>query len=184
MPPMMMPSTKLMTTPKIPMVSADARPVDDPRQHVPAQPVGAQKEHRAALGRADQMQVRLDQPPELVLVAPAEEAQPLHVLAVVGVDAPQRLHVQLHRPAIDERPDEAAVVEQPHPLRRLVDMVDVARVQVVGRQELADQRGRIHEDQEDARDHRDPVAAEPPPHQPHLRRLPDPVCASAARSAA
>ena len=84
----------------------DARAVDDARQHVAAEPVGAEQEQLAALGRADQMEVAFEQAPELVGVAAAEEAHLLHVVCVVGVFALQRVHVELHRAAVDERPDE------------------------------------------------------------------------------
>ena len=84
----------------------DARAIDDARQHVAAEPVGAEQEQLAVLGRADEMQVALDQAPEFVGVAAAEEADLLHVARVVGVFALQRVHVELHVAAVDERPDE------------------------------------------------------------------------------
>ena len=58
----------------------DARAVDDARQHVAAEPVGAEQEELAVLGRADEMDVALEQAPEPVAVAPAEEADLLHVV--------------------------------------------------------------------------------------------------------
>ena len=45
---------------------------------------------------------------------------------------------------IDERTDELALVEEVHPLRRRIDEVDVAGMQIVGRQKLADEDGDIH----------------------------------------
>ena len=128
----------------------DARAVDDARQHVAAEPVGAEQEELAALGRADEVEVAFEQPPELVAVAAAEEADRLHVVRVVGVFALQRVHVELHGAAVDERPDEAALMEEMDALRRRVDEVDVARVQIVGRQELADQDHDVEHGEEDA----------------------------------
>ena len=92
----------------------------------------------------------VEQAPELVWVAAAEEADRLHVGRVVGVVALQRVHVEPHGAAVDERPDEAALVEEMHALRRRVDEVDVARVQIVGRQELADQDHAVEHGEEDA----------------------------------
>src|SRR5258707_13280980 len=90
----------------------DARAVEDAREHVAAEPVGAEQEELAVLGRADEMDVALDQPPEEIAVAVAEEAQLLHLGGIGGVDALQVLHVEVVVVAIDERPDEAALVEE------------------------------------------------------------------------
>ena len=40
----------------------DARAVDDARQHVAAEPVGAEQEQRAALGRADEVEAPSTRP--------------------------------------------------------------------------------------------------------------------------
>src|SRR6185503_1412168 len=55
-------------------------------------------------------------------------------------------------------------------LRRRVDMVGIARLQLVRRDELAHQRRGIEQQQDGARDHRDAMAAELPPHDLPLRR--------------
>ncbi|MNV72088.1 hypothetical protein D3C71_1651470 [compost metagenome] len=117
------------------------------------------------------MQVAFKQPPEEVAVAAAEEADRLDVLQVVGVVALQRLHIEFHRPPIDERPDELALMKQAHRLRRRIDKVHIARVQVVGRKELADEDHQVERDQEDAGDQRQLVPTELPPHQSQLRSL-------------
>ena len=52
---MTMPSTKLKRDADQADGQRDARAVDDAREHVAAEPVGAEQEHLAALGRADEM---------------------------------------------------------------------------------------------------------------------------------
>src|SRR5690606_3127418 len=49
------------------------------------------------------------------------------------------------------------------------DEVGVAGLEPVGREELAEGRGEIHEEEKRAGDHREPVAAELPPHHAPLR---------------
>ena len=63
----------------------DARAVDDPRQQIAAEPVGAEQEQLPALGRADEMQIARDHAPELVLVATAEEPQASGAFSGSGV---------------------------------------------------------------------------------------------------
>ena len=56
----------------------------------------------------------------------AEEAQRLRLRRVVGVDRAAALSMSsVVVVAVDERPDEAALVEQMHALRRRVDVVGV-----------------------------------------------------------
>src|SRR5215472_18489884 len=55
----------------------DARAVDDARQEVAAEPVGAQQEQRPALRRAHEVHIARDIAPEFVRVAVAEPADPL-----------------------------------------------------------------------------------------------------------
>src|SRR5207248_4785813 len=69
----------------------------------------------------------------------------------------------------DERADQAAVVEVMHPLRRRIDVVGVARLQVVGRDELAHQDREVERREHDAGGDRDAVAPELPPHDLPLR---------------
>ena len=67
---------------------------------------------------------------------------------VLGVDALQGIEVALHLVAIDEGPEELALVEQVDALRRREDVLDVPRLQVVGRDQLADAAGEVHQQQE------------------------------------
>src|SRR5882724_5737311 len=57
----------------------DARAVEDAREHVAAEPVGAEQEERAAVGRAGKMEVALDETPEPIAVGVAEEADGLQL---------------------------------------------------------------------------------------------------------
>ena len=108
--------------------------------------------------------------PETVRIAAAEEAQFLHVLRIVGIFALQVVHVELHRPAIDERSDELPVMEELDLLRRRIDELDIARSEIVWRQELAEEDHEIENGEHDARNEGKPVALELPPHEPPLRR--------------
>ncbi len=115
--------------------------------------------------RADEMERARHQAPELVGIALAEEAQLLRLAGVLGIDTLQRVGVALHLEPVDERAEEAALVEKMDALRRREDVLHVARLQIVGRDPFADHRREIHQRQEDRRDHGRPVAAEAPPHQ-------------------
>ncbi|MND33130.1 hypothetical protein D3C80_237150 [compost metagenome] len=86
--------------------------------------------------------------PEFVGIALAEEAEPLHLVGIVGVDAPQVLHVQRHLLAVDEWPDERPVMKQMHRLRRRIDVIHVARVEIIRRKKLGDDDRQIAEQQE------------------------------------
>src|SRR5947208_4915575 len=55
----------------------DARAVDDARQEIAAEPVGAEQKERAALGRADQVQITREIAPEYVGIAVTEPAERL-----------------------------------------------------------------------------------------------------------
>ena len=81
----MMPRMKLMATPMKPMVSEMRAPDEQARKHVAPQPVGAEQEERAVLGRADEMEVAVEQAPELVVLARAEEADAAAPWPVSGV---------------------------------------------------------------------------------------------------
>ena len=85
----------------------DAGAIDDARQHIATQPVGAEQEQLAVLGRTEEMKIPLEQAPEAIAVATAEEADPLHVVGIVGVLALEIVHVEPHRAAVHERADEA-----------------------------------------------------------------------------
>src|SRR4029434_5299675 len=111
------------------------------REQVASEPVGPEQVQRASFRRADEMKTAFDQSPELVFVTEAEEAHRMHLLSVRRIDPAQRLHVELHGVAVYERPDEATLVEEMRLLGRCVDLLRVARVQVIRRDELAHQRG-------------------------------------------
>src|SRR5229473_142909 len=66
----------------------DPRAVDDARQQVAAEPVGAEQEQLAAFGWADEMDIACDQAPELVAVAMAQKADRLALLRVRRVHPP------------------------------------------------------------------------------------------------
>ena len=74
-----------------------------------------------SVGRADQMEMAVEEIPEIVLLAVAEEADPLRLGTVGGVFPLQRVHVELEIERIDERPDEPPLVEEMHHLRRRID---------------------------------------------------------------
>ncbi len=146
------------------------RAVNHAREHVAAKPVGAEQEQRAAFGRAEQMPVGFEQPPEHVRVPATKEADRLHPRAILRIGPAQRVHVELVFRAVDERSDELTLVEEVDALRRRADEINVSRLVVVGRQELADQDRRVQDQQENARGQRKPVALELPPHQRELGR--------------
>ncbi len=152
----------------------DPRPVKDAREDVAAKTVGAEEEERALLGWAEQAARRLEQAPELIRLAPAEETDLLHRLRIDDIVAPERVEVELHGVAIDEGADEAPLVEKVHGLRRSADEIGVAGLAAVGRDRLAEERHEIDEDQEGAGPDGEPVPPELDPHQPPLggeRRL-------------
>src|SRR6185436_11824736 len=100
----------------------DAGAVDHAREHVAAETVGAEEKEGAVLSGTDKVEIRLEQVPELMAVAAAEEAQRLD-LAFIGLEfAAHGLGVQFHVEAVDEWPDELAGMEQVQLLRRRVDV--------------------------------------------------------------
>src|SRR5262245_39224863 len=115
------------------------------------------------------MEVGRDEAEKLVGIAAAEEADREDLVGVDRVDPLQILHVELVVGAVDEWPDEIAVMEEMHPLRRHVDEVDMAFAQRAGGQGLGDQDREIEQPEKRSAPHRQPVLAELPPHQPPLR---------------
>src|SRR5947209_110354 len=89
----------------------NAGAVDDAREQVAAEPVGAEQEQIAALGRADEVKIALEQAPELVAVTMAEEADRLRLRKIRLIHAAQLRHVEMVALAVDEWPDQAAMVE-------------------------------------------------------------------------
>src|SRR5439155_25480553 len=75
--------------PDQPYGQRDARAVDDAREHVAAEPVGAEEKELAALGREEQVEIAENEPPVEVLVAAAQKADRLLVIRVRCVDPVQ-----------------------------------------------------------------------------------------------
>jgi hypothetical protein len=115
------------------------------------------------------VKIALPQAPEFVAVASAKEADGMNLGLVVQINALQRVHIERHVASIHERADEGAFVEQMDRLGWCMNVIDVARVQIVGSQELADENHRVKRRQENPRYERHLVPLELPPHQPPLR---------------
>jgi hypothetical protein len=128
--------------------------VEQAREDVTTKPITSHQEKLTALGGADHVEAALEQAPEFVFVARAEEAELLDLAGVVGVVALQGVHVERHVAAVDEETDEIAVMEEPHPLRWRVDEIHIAGMQIVRRQDLDDGDDEIERKQKDRRDHR------------------------------
>src|SRR3546814_18532225 len=94
-------------------------------------------EERPAFTGAHQMEAAGYEPPETVGIAEAEETDRLHLRLVLDIDPLHRPHVERPAVAVDERADDAALVEEVHLLRRCVEVVDFARLLVVGCENLA-----------------------------------------------
>src|SRR5712671_1986907 len=153
----------------------DPRAVDDPRQQVAAEPVGAEQEHLPARRRAGQVHIAVDIAPEFVRVAMTQPAERLILCRVGRVHPMQIGHVETVIVAQDERGAQAALVEQAHALRRRVDEIGVPAVEPVGREKLAEQDDQVERQQQRARYDRDAVPAKAPPHQPPLRGAVEPL---------
>src|SRR6516162_4496956 len=95
----------------------DTRAIEDARQHVTAEPVGAEKEELSVLGRADEMKIALPEAPEEIALAMAEEAQRLHDVGILAVDPLQVVHVEAVVVAMNEGSDEVAIMEEMDRLR-------------------------------------------------------------------
>ena len=147
----------------------DPCPVDDPGEQVAAQAVGAEEEEGPVARRAHQVEIPLEEPPELVGVAPAEESQALHPARVFVVLPLEGVQVELVDERMDEGSDELSLVKEAKLLRRRVDESRVARVEVVGREHLAHRDGEVQDPEQQRRPQREAVPAESPPHHPPLR---------------
>src|SRR5579875_1002818 len=139
----------------------DPRPVDDPRQHVPAEPVGAEQKQLSAARRAEKVHVAAQQAPEAIAVAMAEKPDRFPLFRVRRVDPLEPIHVEPVIVALDIGPYEPTVVEDMNGLRRRVNEIDIARIDPVRGEELAEQ--------DRARQHGKAVAAQLPPHHAPLR---------------
>ena len=128
----------------------DARAIDNARQEIAAEPVGAEQKERAALGRADQVQIARDIAPELVGIAVAEPADRLWLRRVRRIDPVQFRHVEAVIVAEHMGLCEPTLVEQAQALRRRVDEIGVAAVERVGREEFAEQDDGVEHQQQRA----------------------------------
>ncbi len=126
----------------------DPRAINDARQHIAAEPVGAEQKQLAALRRADQVEIARDEAPVIVLVAVAKEPDRLVLGWVRRVDPPEIGHVEMVAVAVDERPGGAAVIEHMQALRRRVDEVGMAAVERIGREHLAEHDDHVKSDQQ------------------------------------
>ena len=149
----------------------DAGAVYDPRQHVAPHCVGAQKEQRAPLFHAEEVDVGVKEPPELVRLTAHEQLHRVHAAVILRVDGAQRLRVAHALQAVDEGPHMHPVVTDPaQPLRRGIPVLEVFPVQRVGRHELAKGRHRVERQDHPTGPDRQPMLAKLPPHQLPLRR--------------
>src|SRR5438132_526729 len=153
----------------------DPRAIDDARQQIAAEPVGAEQEQLAALGRAHQVHIAVDPAPEFVWIAVAQEADRLVLLRVRCVDPAQIGHVEAVVVARDIGQGEVALAEDVDARRRRVDEVGMTAVEPVRREKFAKQDGHVKHQQQRARGQRDPVPAKPPPHQLPLRGAVEPL---------
>jgi hypothetical protein len=112
------------------------------------------------------MEIRMEQAPEVVAVAAAEEADRLRPRSIDRVDAPEGFDVESVLVRVDEGPDEPPFVHEVDRLRRRIEEIAVALGLVVGRDHLDEGHHEIEGQQDEGRGHGDPVAAEFPPHQP------------------
>ena len=80
-----------------------SRAVNDTREHVTAEPVCSEEEHLAAFRRADDVETCIEQAPELVRIALAEEAQRLNAGRLDRIVALQIFEIKLVLDPVNER---------------------------------------------------------------------------------
>src|SRR5207249_7509480 len=119
---------------------------------------GSEQKQLSPASRTGEMQVGTEQAPKLILAAMAKEADRFWSLRIRRIDPLELGHVEPVIVAIYERSGQSTLVEDPDTLRRRKNEIGVARVETVRGQELADQNGQIHCQQDSARDHGDTVA--------------------------
>jgi hypothetical protein len=122
--------------------------VEDPREHIPAQFIGAEEENRAALGHAKEVDSALDQAEELVIRSGHKESNRVAHLDVLNIGARKLFPVHLARYPVHKGPHPLAVVGEMELLRFEVDILG-ALDRVVGRQEAVKDGDQV----EDAHDH-------------------------------
>ncbi|MNZ82460.1 hypothetical protein D3C78_1011580 [compost metagenome] len=145
--------------------------IDDTGEYVTAETIRAEQEHFTAFGRANEMGSALEQAPEVIGIALAEETQRLDIRRHVPIDPSQIVHVERHFPAVNEGADKFSVIEQVNGLRWGVDVLDIAGMEIIGREEFADQDRKVKHHQKSAGPDRDLVLSELPPHETQLRGL-------------
>ena len=164
----------------------DARAVDDAREQVAPEPVGAERGTwcRRSAG-STRCTFSRTTAPEVVGVAAAEEADRLRLpCGPDDVVALEGLEVEGELVRIDERPDEAPFVEQVQALRRRVQEVAVPLGLVVGRDHLDERHHQVEGEQQERGGDGDLVAPELPPHQPPRGRAVELLALRADRLAA
>ncbi len=127
--------------------------------------IGAEQEHRAVFRRAEQVDVHLPEAPELVGIAPAEEADRLRLRGIDRVDASETLQIEAVGIGIDVGADEAALVHQVDRLGGRIEEIAVPLGLVVGCDHLHEGYEGVEGEQDESRCDRHPVAPELPPHQ-------------------
>src|SRR3546814_9781819 len=90
------------------------------------------------------MEIGPHQAPEVIGIAAAEKAQRLHLARVRRVFPLQGFDIHLEAIAVDEGPDETALVEQMDGVRWRIDGARIAGLQVIGRDHFRDQRSEEH----------------------------------------
>ena len=133
-------------------------------EHVAAETVGPEQVGGASL-RAEQVQVAVEQAPQLVVRAAHEQAQRIPLRPVHGIDATPGSIVHPRRVSIHEGAQmQAVVTDKTHALRRGRQHVGKL-LHVVGGDELAEPGCEIHDQQNGTADQGQPVLLEAPPHQ-------------------
>src|SRR5579883_585029 len=147
----------------------DPRAIDDARQKIAPEPVGAEQKQRAARGGAEKMQIAWEEAPEEIAIAVTEEAQRLHLAAILGIDAPQIPHVEVIVESVDIGRGESAIAEKMHRLRRRIDEIRMAGMMAVRCQKFAEGDREIHRNEQHSRDHGHAMTLQFPPHELPLR---------------
>ena len=149
----------------------DPGAIDDPREEIAPQHVGAHQIERP-LARAEEMDVGRDDSQQQIGRAMDEELQRERLGLVGGIAALEGLHVQLLGDPIDHRrPLQPALDDEMRPLRCRQRMARL-QLRIIGRHEAAEDHHEIEQpDHHEARQ-RQPMGAELPPHQPSRRRPP------------
>ena len=125
------------------------------------------KFHRVA-GGAEEVEAGFKEAPEVVGVAVTEKAKWLDAVVVNGELALQRRHIQFVVVSIDKGSDKLAFVKKVNRLWRRMDKPGVSGMQVIRSDPFGERGNEIKKQQDDARDQRQFVAPQFPPHQPPL----------------